>query len=105
MSTYSKDIHMWHLIQYPANFRSNPGKFGVIEASNFDLPDTAVCRDSNGAFAVSSLSKLTKVTKESDRESWTFNEWLNNTQSTILLSFESDDPLTDLPNLFPEYYL
>ena len=35
----------------------------------------------------------------------TVTEWLIQTGGIILETFESDNPLADLPRLFPEYYI
>lgn len=92
---------MWHLVQYIQD-----RKYGIIEAFDPDLPPTRLCRDHfKGLFATHNLSKLTCIVPEEPDFDWSFNYWLDHAKVNILESFESDDPLTDLPNLFPEYYL
>lgn len=91
---------MWHLVQYIQD-----RQYGVIEVFDPDLPPTRLCRTEQGGFGVNDLSKLTCIVSEEPDFDWSFNYWLDNAKVTVLESFESDDPLTDLPNLFPEYYL
>lgn len=91
---------MWHLVQYIQD-----RKYGIIEAFDPDLPPTRLCRTQQGAFGVNDLFKLTRIVSEEPDFDWSFNYWLDHAKVDILESFESDDPLTDLPNLFPEYYL
>ena len=91
---------MWHLVQY-----AKGSKYGLIEAPSLHSIPTRLCRTSNGAFGVDCILKLTKVVPEERDFDWTLAEWLTEAKVNILESFESDDPLTDLPNLFPEYYL
>ena len=91
---------MWHLVQY-----TEDRQYGVIEAFDPDLPPTRLCRTQKGSFSVNALSKLTRVVPDEPDSDWSFNCWLDYAKVTVLVSFESDDPLTDLPNLFPEHYL
>ena len=91
---------MWHLVQY-----SKDRKYGLIEAPSLDSISTRLCRASNGAFAVDCITKLTQTVPEEPDFDWTLSQWLTEAKVNILESFESDDPLTDLPNLFPEHYL
>ena len=92
---------MWHIVQYNDDY-----KYGVIEAPSLNSIPTRLCRvHSNGLFGVHCLSSLTCVVLEDQDFDWTLAEWLTRAKVTILESFESNDPLTDLPNLFPEHYL
>ena len=92
---------MWHLVQY-----SECSKYGLIEAPSLDSIPTRLCRTPYGAFAVNSILTLTTQTvlEEPDFD-WTLNQWLTEAKVNIIESFEADDPLIDLPNLFPEHYL
>ena len=91
---------MWHLVQY-----SQDSRYGLIEAPSLDATPTRLCRTSNGAFAVNSILTLTQIVPEERAFDWTLNQWLTEAKVNIIESFEADDPLTDLPSLFPEHYI
>ena len=89
---------MWHLVL------SNYNEYGVIftDASN---QTTHLCRVSNdeSPFWVKALAHLTYV--GSDANPSDFPDWVKLVEGTILLSFESDSPLTYLKTHYPEYCL
>lgn len=98
---------MWYLTQ--SQYNQN---YGVLEAPSLDSIPTRICRDQQGRFGVTCLSTLTKVVpEEADYDltaanySLTVAEWLIQANVIILETFESDNPLADLPSLFPEYYI
>ena len=91
---------MWYLTQSQSN-----QTYGVLEAPSLDSISTRVCRDQQGRFRVTCLSTLTKVVPEEADYDLTVTEWLIQTGGIILETFESDNPLADLPRLFPEYYI
>ena len=91
---------MWHLVQYSKDY-----KYGLIEAPSLDSIPTRLCRTSSGIFAVNSILKLTRTVPQEHDFDWTLSQWLTKAKVNIIESFEADDPLTDLSNLFPEHYV
>lgn len=91
---------MWYLTQ--SRYNQN---YGVLEAPSLDSIPTRICRDQQGRFGVTCLSTLTKVVPEEADYPPTVAEWLIKAGGIILETFESDNPLADLPILFPEYYI
>lgn len=90
---------MWYITQY-----RDDRDLGVIEVFNFSELPTRFCVTERYTFGVRNLGELVTVIPE-DPEAWTFEEWLKKANVAILASFESDDPIRDLPILFPEYYI